>query len=53
MPEPPAPRPSSRGLPSTRSLNAVYALALAGLVFGARSRDEDVRVVLGKASWSP
>ena len=47
MPGPPAQQPEQPGSAEYASLNAVYALALAGLVVGARNRDEDVRVVLG------
>ena len=47
MPEPPAPQAEQPGPAEYASLNAVYALALAGLVFGVRNRDEDVRAVLG------
>ena len=47
MPEPPARQAEQPGSAEYASLNAVYAVALTGLVIGARNRDEDVRAVLG------
>ena len=40
-------RAEEPGAAEYASLNAVYAVALAGLMVGTRSRDEDVRAVLG------
>ena len=47
MPEPTTQRPEEPGSAEYASLNAVYALALAGLVAGTYKREEDVRAVLG------
>jgi hypothetical protein len=46
MPEPPAQQAEQPGAREYAGLNAVYAVALTGLVIGTRSRGEDVRTVL-------